>query len=221
MNKLSKLNVAPAPRVAHLRIVLNDIKPVISRDIEVPTNISLADLHLVIQAAFEWVNYHLYDFEALGKVFDCEEPETVAATLDTVLSAGVERFIYRYDFGDNWRHTIMVCGFRVLSSNELLPKFLGGKNAAPPEDVGGVPGYQRFCEAVTSSRHREKGEYLRWYGGKFDPVVVDERRIDKRFSLLQALGIEEAWSDPDQFLSDNVQAKRWAERDRTTAKSKK
>ena len=48
-----------------------------------------------------------------------------------------------------------------------------GKRACPPEDVGGVWGYQVFLEAIGDRDHPEHEEYLEWIGGEFDPEELD------------------------------------------------
>jgi len=48
-----------------------------------------------------------------------------------------------------------------------------GRRAGPPEDVGGVWGYQEFLEAIGDPDHPEHEEYLEWVGGEFDPEEFD------------------------------------------------
>jgi hypothetical protein len=50
------------------------------------------------------------------------------------------------------------------------PVCLGGERRCPPEDVGGVPGYQKFLEVVFDPTHEEYERLVGWAGGYF----VDE-----------------------------------------------
>ena len=50
---------------------------------------------------------------------------------------------------------------------------IDGQNACPPEDVGGIPGYAHFLEAITDPAHEEHDSYLDWVGGSFDPAEFD------------------------------------------------
>ena len=50
---------------------------------------------------------------------------------------------------------------------------LGGANAAPPDDVGGAPGYDNFVAAMVDPKHPEHQQMLEWYGGLFDPTCFD------------------------------------------------
>ncbi|WP_425111168.1 plasmid pRiA4b ORF-3 family protein [Burkholderia anthina] len=55
----------------------------------------------------------------------------------------------------------------------IRPLCLDGQNACPPEDVGGVPGYADFLDAITDPTHEEHDHFLEWCGGSFDPAAVD------------------------------------------------
>src|SRR6516165_4361115 len=104
--------------IARLKITLNDVKPQPLRRIEVPFAIKLSDLHLVIQAAMPWWNYHLYEFRLrdVGWGVPDEDFGYADGPLDarkTTLSAavkdaGVKSFKYLYDFGDGWEHTVKI-----------------------------------------------------------------------------------------------------------------
>ena len=48
-----------------------------------------------------------------------------------------------------------------------------GRRACPPEDVGGVWGYEEFLEAIGDPDHPEHEMYMEWIGGEFDPEEFD------------------------------------------------
>jgi hypothetical protein len=111
----------------------------------VPSDISLAGLHRVIQLMMQWYDYHLYEFEVRGERFQAQEdPEAegsdaAMASLQSFDFAQGERFTYLYDFGDDWHHEILVEQRRTLASLAWLPWVLEGERAGPPEDCGGTP----------------------------------------------------------------------------------
>ncbi len=90
---------------------------------------------------------------------------------------GVERFLYVYDFGDNWRHDIVIERVDEGESHIDYPVFVDGKRRGPPEDVGGVYGFMEFLEAVRDPMHSEHRDMIGWYGKPFDPFEIDELRI--------------------------------------------
>ena len=53
-------------QIARIRITLDDMEPAIWRRIELPLTNSLKTLHLAIQAAMLFENYHLFRFD-VGK----------------------------------------------------------------------------------------------------------------------------------------------------------
>ena len=46
---------------------------------------------------------------------------------------------------------------------------LDGKRACPPEDCGGVWGYQEICELMKDPASQDARERLEWLGYRFDP----------------------------------------------------
>ena len=45
---------------------------------------------------------------------------------------------------------------------------LEGERACPPEDVGGVPGYDVFCSALKDPEHEDHEFFKTWSGGDYD-----------------------------------------------------
>ncbi|HBN85583.1 MAG TPA: hypothetical protein DDZ89_17270 [Clostridiales bacterium] len=46
-----------------IKVYIKHIKPAIWRRLIVPGNITFSQLHQIIQAAFGWLDYHIYKFE--------------------------------------------------------------------------------------------------------------------------------------------------------------
>ncbi len=86
--------------------------------------------------------------------------------------------MYKYDFGDSWRHAVRVEEVLAGDPKQRYPRCIGGARACPPEDVGGTPGYARFLRAIGDPRHPERQEYLRWLGGRFDPEAFDAGAVN-------------------------------------------
>jgi pRiA4b ORF-3-like protein len=51
---------------------------------------------------------------------------------------------YVYDFGDNWRHVLELVDVVPPSAQAVYSWCVGGEFSTPPEDVGGVSGYEQF-----------------------------------------------------------------------------
>jgi hypothetical protein len=72
----------------------------------------------------------------------------------------------------------------ILSPNpELrLPLCLAGRNACPPEDVGGPPGHIEFLEAINNRSHEDHEQMREWCGGSFDPDAFDLDGVNQGLS---------------------------------------
>lgn len=64
------------------------------------------------------------------------------------------------------------------------PRYIDGARRAPPEDVGGLLGFELFLEAIADLSHEEHDELMRWHGAPFDQDLVDEQLIRARIAKL-------------------------------------
>lgn len=80
---------------------------------------------------------------------------------------------YEYDFGDSWEHEIAVEKIFKRDQARKQAVCLAGKRACPPEDVGGVWGYERFLQVIQDADDPEHEDLLEWIGGEFDPEAFD------------------------------------------------
>ena len=182
--------------VARLRIELQGIEPKVWRSVDVPLSSTLRALHDVIQVAFGWMDSHLFAFEVADRIY--AEPmfdddafgqrvyKAAAIRLKSLIERRVERFVYVYDFGDDWRHEIAIESVRDGEPDVDYPAFVGGERRGPPEDVGGVVGFMEFLEAVLDPLHEEHRDTVTWYGKPFDPHDIDEPGIRLVLSSLAA-----------------------------------
>ncbi|MFD2143459.1 plasmid pRiA4b ORF-3 family protein [Ancylobacter oerskovii] len=85
---------------------------------------------------------------------------------------------------DDWRHTITIEATAAADPAMDYPRYLYGARRAPPEDVGGIPGFELFLEAIADPNRKEYDELIRWYGAPFDPALVDEDVIRARIEKL-------------------------------------
>lgn len=129
-----------------LRIKLLDVKPAVSRTLRVPISLRYDQLHVLIQLAFGWENYHMYSFQPKGqeKEYQAQISEMDFGSGEVGLAS--ESYVYpdiaespvtyTYDFGENWEHEITLK--RVLTFDELgqqpLPACVTGRGANRVED---------------------------------------------------------------------------------------
>jgi Plasmid pRiA4b ORF-3-like protein len=161
----------------------------------VPSSFNLRDLHLVLQAAFGWMNAHLHEFEIGGLRFadadvanaengrdDSRAFEEMDVRLRNFTRQPGTTFSYVYDMGDNWVHTVCLEKHVAVEPAPKSARCLEGARARPPEDVGGPSGYQDFLEALLDPAHEEHKQMKRWVGGHFDPEWFDLGLINEDLS---------------------------------------
>lgn len=161
-----------------LECILKDVKnPSVTRTVQVPGNYSFFQLHIVINIAFGWQNSHLHEFSSpkdknliIGSVFeenDFEERDILDESeiiLTQYLQKPQTKMIYLYDMGDYWEHEIILKEVLQVPKSKLKVKLLGGSGACPPEDSGGVPGYEWLKEIMRNPKHEEYKTYRKWLG---------------------------------------------------------
>lgn len=168
-----------------LEIELIDIEPAIWRRFVVPASITLDRLHDVIQIVMGWTDSHLHEFN-IGKKRYTEYPEFKEDghecgkyRLGDLIKQKGREFFYHYDFGDGWKHRLVLEENRYpVSTSEAELMCLEGERACPPEDVGGVPGYFEFCSVLKDPNHEEHESYMEWSGGDFDSERFDSVAVN-------------------------------------------
>ena len=173
-------------------IVLLDVDPLVWRRIRVPSHYSFWDLHVAIQDAMDWLDYHLHEFKlnspATGEQViigmpDDEDPRGIeilpdyAVPISEYFIPNNEMALYTYDFGDGWRHLIAYEDRLRPAEGVHYPQCVSGAMRCPPEDCGGPGGYVLFLDAIRNPDHEEHETYLTWIGGSFDPEDFDPGQV--------------------------------------------
>lgn len=175
--------------IATIRIELCDTDPLIWRQLEVPTAITLKMLHDIIQISMGWLDYHLWEFTIAGSRYGLPmdedwgtEPRKEASKvrLRDVLQPGKTSIDYLYDFGDSWEHRIIVTNLRQADATLAYPRYIGGEHNAPPEDCGGIPGFYDMLDAVADPKHPNHDHAKTWLDD-YDPNTINELQI--KFAL--------------------------------------
>jgi len=155
------------PFVFRLRVDLHGARPPIWRRLEVRSDMSLLTVHRVLQAAFGWMDSHLWRFSLGGDPFDhgsqlflCEwdveegehEDEGAIAAklvrLDETLQDPGDLLYYVYDYGDNWELRVVLEERRQASASDPYAVATAGRRASPPEDCGGLTDGEALAEVL-------------------------------------------------------------------------
>lgn len=167
--------------VYQFKITLDDIKPPVWRRIQVPESYSFWDFHVAIQDAMGWLDCHLHQFEVINPKYGERDligipddewgSEPVIAGWKTPIkryfSPANTKAKYDYDFGDDWRHKILL--EEILPAVPLVeyPLCIAGKRACPPEDCGGPWGYEDLLNIIGDPNHEEHQNMMEWLGDEF------------------------------------------------------
>lgn len=187
-------------------MALEEIEPPIWRRVRVPDHCTLQQCHRILQLVFGWVDYHPYEFELGDRRFslpdaDPDYEDGSAERLDTgvvrlrdlSLKVG-SRLRYLYDFGDAWEHELVVeqvvAGTADPQDSHLA--LLDGARAGPPEDAGGVSGYECMLEVLRDPDDPEYDEMhtwaSMWAGTAYDPERFDPWLVNRTLMLIAAWG---------------------------------
>ena len=143
---------ARVTQVHRIKVTLTHTRPPIWRRLEVSSTTTLADLHHILQTAFGWSASHLWVFEAADGEYGLPDPEMGFRDAGRVTLADVapqigSKLLYLYDFGDDWRHSIVVESIEPAAVGPKYPRCTGGRRAAPPENSGGADAYEDLLAA--------------------------------------------------------------------------
>ena len=178
-------------RVLRIRVILEHSDPPIWRRLDVPGEATLGWLHAVLQLAMGWSNSHLHQFLHGTRIIsdpdfemqECEGDPPVEderkVQIAALLAKPGQSLRYEYDFGDSWNHSVELETYLDASPGAPRAICVAGEGACPPEDCGGIPGYEQLLSALANPKHPEHRAMKRWLGKPFDP---------ERFSIAETNG---------------------------------
>ncbi|MEZ4926239.1 MAG: plasmid pRiA4b ORF-3 family protein [Saprospiraceae bacterium] len=191
-------------KILEIDIELHRSKPKIWRRVLVPDSMTFHKLHYTIQFAMGWTNSHLHQF-ALGKnertigipheddFSKVEDSRKIK--INSLLKAPKDKILYEYDFGDGWEHIVELKKVHEPENGKRYPVLIGGAMACPPEDCGGIWGYQSLVKTMAKKNSKEYKELVEWLGGEFDPEKFDPKEINEAFFK----NFEQEMEEWDQF----------------------
>ena len=215
----------PGTEIARLKMTLKEIRPPIWRRIEVPLTYSFRQLSDVIVAAFGWSNSHLHEF-AIGKRMEPGErsigmvdplddfPRFLGPPVEDDRKVGLAgvlerggRLVYSYDFGDGWEFNILVEDVSPAVDRMVYPIVTGGRRSGPPEDCGGVWGYEEIMTAMAGGARADAGTGEAagaWAGDAEDAEDDDDYRDAEETERLEWLREQYPYFSPERFDLDTV-----------------
>ena len=185
-----KRRVGP-PVIYQMRLSLLGIDPPIWRRLQVRSSVTLERLHRIVQIVMGWEDDHLYQFEVGGARYspsehsfldDSYDPWTTRLGDIGLVPGSVLR--YTYDMGDSWEHELRVESVESVRPDSPESICIGGERACPPEDSGGIWGYEELLASLRDESHSrdEDDEFLEDLvdreGRPFDPERFELGKVN-------------------------------------------
>ena len=187
----------PNQLIYQFKVTLQEIEPTIWRRLQVPAKYSFWDLHVAIQDAMGWLDYHLHEFRLRKlhgrKQIEIGIPDEESGD-DEVLPGWKipirdyfkepgQTALYIYDFGDDWKHDLVFEGILLKEKDVTYPCCMSGERACPPENCGSIPGYYRVVDILKDPKDAEYQETIQWLKGHaknndpYDPDAFDPGQV--------------------------------------------
>jgi len=182
-------------QVVRLSVDLRGVEPTVRRRFEVPSEMTLANLHRVLQVAFQWDDDHLHSFQAGEKRYGPPEirddgfgppvlPEE-GIKIGTLARQGYRQLLYIYDFGDDWLHDMQIEAVAEADPERPAPVLLHAEGRTPPEDCGGPFGYMDVLQILADPSDPAYDEWIEWYPDGIDPHAPETERVEQGLAALR------------------------------------
>lgn len=175
--------------IYQIKILLMGIEPAIWRRFLVPASVTLHQFHEILQIVMGWQDSHLHQFALGADVYADPEMEPDGEMgqmkdehrfkLGEVLPRETTAITYEYDFGDRWKHLVLV--EKIIFSDEPVNESLiclEGERACPPEDCGGFHGYAEVLDIIFNPVHPDYEAMLNWTGKDFNPEIFNLQTVN-------------------------------------------
>ncbi len=196
----SEATVDSGAEILQFKIWLKGVSPMIWRRVQVPTSMTLCELHGVFQVAMGWEGIHLFMFDFCATHFGSSELGCRSPSIspeDLKLRKGA-RFIYEYDLNVPWEHEVRLEAGLHPAPGRTYPHCIDGHEACPPEDCGGPADFLEQHEAWCSSDGLTD---LATVANFVDQVVLKERiellkgdiLLEEMRNLLERAEVRRSW----------------------------
>ena len=189
---ISKLMHDVKPQEYLLRISLKDSPVPVWREVKVPSNLSLEALAVILVHAMGWNNSHMHQLRFKNNYYLSSEEDINDFGYDgprfinhnandfhvgQLFNEKGVKIELEYDFGDSWKHNVWMKSVRDYEPDEKpTVELVKGKGVCPPDDCGGVWGYEELLLLNKKKRKTsEEKERLKWHfiDKDYDPDYFD------------------------------------------------
>lgn len=170
----------PMFRIFEINASIIGSNPPIYRKIKLNGDTNLQIIHEIMQALFNWGNVHLHYFRNTdGNIIKNEEQ---VALQDVLMQQ--QSIVYVYDYGDSWTIRIDLIHSED-AEKRIRPICIEGKRQSPPEDCGGMVGYEDALDLLSHHNNNARRKYpliAEWYGEDYNPEHFDINMVNSRLA---------------------------------------
>jgi hypothetical protein len=175
------------------RLSVKDVVPEIWRRFQASSDITLVQLHSIVQVLMGWGDRHLYAFVIGTKRYsspsdvddDIKNRSLIRTKLSNILVNGSNTFTYEYDFGDGWQIKLDSEPIDDDFHANRFAECIDGSRHGPVEDSGGSRGYMEKALIYRNPHHRRYQDIRELIGPDFDSEAFDLARTN---AMLKAIG---------------------------------
>lgn len=167
-------------KILEVKATIIGSKPNIFRAIRLNGDTNLQIVHEIMQAVFNWGNVHMHYFRDNAGEFIKDEEQTMLADTLTVSNP----IVYVYDYGDAWTINLELIN-TIEGKERIRPICTDGKRQSPPEDCGGIIGYDDALDLLAHHNSNALRKYpliAEWYGEDYDPELFDINSVNSRLA---------------------------------------
>ncbi|MGE0077582.1 MAG: plasmid pRiA4b ORF-3 family protein [Bacteroidales bacterium] len=168
------------PSIFDVTATIQSSNPPIYRTIKLNGDISLQIIHEIMQATFNWGNVHLHYFRHDDGNIIKDEEQTLL--MDVLKSE--HPIVYVYDYGDSWTINLELKNIENQGAR-IRPNCIDGKRQSPPEDCGGMVGYEDALDLLAHHNKNALRKYpliAEWYGEDYNPEFFDIDLVNSRLA---------------------------------------
>ena len=180
------------PLIFQLKVTLKDSNPPIWRKVQVPSDMTLSQLHDTLQIAVGWGDCYLHQFIVGTTRYSSDElvafheghlPETACALNQIATGKG---YTFTYDYGLNtaaptvWVYTIVIEKILIPNLERSYPRCLSGQRACPVERIGQIEHYKAHLKAVHGDSSAARWVINERMRREFDPERFDPRAVNRQ-----------------------------------------
>jgi hypothetical protein len=179
------------PVIYQLRVVLEGISPLIWRRLLVPDDYSIADLHFILQTAFDWDDWNLHRFFIHGKDYGVyhtggmsfsDDPYQVKLA-DFKFRKG-EKFLYEYDFFNSWKHLVRIEDILSFDPQKKYPLCTGGGNLSISEAERKGAEFDRVEDEISNQLKDKLPKFLEKYK-EFINLIIDKENAGETLGVIR------------------------------------